>query len=567
MTIVEDQPLAALARRFLAMPKDRREEFLLRQPPEQLELLERAVAAEIEVGWRATPATMAYHLDHQGGKVEPFENYRYAMVLGEKFADAAEGRSTRQIWNLPSQYGKSTVASQWGPVWYLDRHPERKLILAAYGDNLTRRNSLFVLRTIREHRERLRVELQRDQQQQDRFSTTSGGGLLATTIDGEATGFSAHGVVIDDPFKNWQDAHSANRRKHVLNQYRSVFRMRQTSDDMFVIVVMTRWHEEDLAGVLYSEGLSGAGEEWELVRFPEVAEECDPESPNPVMRIPDPLGRAPGEVLEPRRFGPDAVAARRLSAGPYLWAGMHLQRPSPEEGNEIMRAWWKVEDAPPPAFDEVITSWDMKLKDKEAGDYVAGGTWARAGSHFWLLAVLRGQWNQATTENAIALSAVREPRVRLHVIENTGNGPEVIASLREAKPDYEISDQMAGALGMTVEERAAVQELRRRGIPNLVAENVPQATKPVRMRAHSGLIEGGSVHLLADMPGLGVYVEEMSAFPNGANDDQVDMTSQALSRLRHGGGSITAPSGELPRTPISRVGRSVGEIRPNLKYR
>ncbi len=565
--IDDERPAAALARRFLSLPEAGRHEFLLRQPPEMRDVIERAVAAEMAIGWRATPATMGYYLDRRGeGKLEPFQDFRYAMLLGQKFRDAAEGISTRQIWNLPPQYGKSTVASQWGPVWYFDRFPQRNLILSAYGDNLTRRNSLFVLRTLREHHDVLRVTLQRDQQQQDRFSTSLGGGLLATTIDGEATGFSAHGVIIDDPFKNWQDAHSANRRRHVVNQYRSVFRMRQTSDEMFIIVVMTRWHEDDLAGVLYNEGLSGDGEEWELVRLPEIAEEADPQSPNPITRLADPLDREPGEILEPRRFGEKAVAARRLSAGPYLWAGMHQQRPAPEEGDEIKRAWWKIQDLLPPTFDEIITSWDMKLKDKEAGDYVAGGTWGRVGSHFWLFAILRGQWNQATTENAIALAAVREPRARLHVVENTGNGPEVMTSLREAKGDYEISDEMAGLLGMTESERAAVQAVRRMGIPNIVGENVPQNSKPVRMRAHSGLIEGGSVHLWSEMAGLATYLEEMSAFPNGANDDQVDMTSQALSRLRTSAATITAPKGDLPKMPIGRR-HDIGDIRPNLRYR
>lgn len=563
MTLIDEPALASIARRVLAMAPDTRERYILQQArehPENLELIERAIAEEMSIGWRATPATMAYHLDRVGAQPvpKPFENFRYSMLLGEKFVDAVEGRSPRQIWNLPAQYGKSALASQWGPTWFLDRHPERNIILAAYGDNLTRRNSLTVLRLLRQHKTLLRVELMRDQQQQDRFTTNSGGGLLATTIDGEATGFGAHGLVIDDPFKNWQDAHSENRRRHVLNQYRSVFRMRLTSDDAWVIIVMTRWHEKDLCGELYAEGLSGDGEEFELVRLAEVAEAPEPESENPAMRLPDPLGRQPGEILEPRRFGEAAVAARRLAAGPYLWAGMHLQRPAPEAGTEILRDWWQIDEALPPQFDEIITSWDMKLKDKQTGDYVVGETWGRVGSSYWLYAIQRGQWNQPTAENAIALAAVREPRTNLHVVENTGYGPELMQAIREPKDGYVVSDDMAGTLGMTTQEREQVQALRRRGVPGVVAENVV-GDKRVRMRAHSGLIEAGNCKLWARLPGLAAFLEEMSAFPDGAHDDQVDACSQALKRLRHGDATVGNPGArQMPATPIARQGGSVG---------
>jgi len=545
--------LDTFARQLLRLSPDELLAYLKVNPDAAPVVMQRLTEAEALVtqadtdraaDWRATPVTMAHHLTR--GEVRLF---RYSQLLGEKFVDAVEGRSRRQIWTLPPQYGKSTVASQWGPAWFLDRYPNKRILLASYGSNIATRNSYEVRRILRTH-DALNVILRPDQQRQDRFSTDQGGGLLATTIKGEATGFGAHGIVIDDPYSNWVQAHSAAYRQLVVDQYRSVFTRRFTSGDAFLILVQTRWHEHDLAGQLYVDGLEGRGEPFELVRLPEVAETHDPEAFDPVLRLPDPLGRSPGEILEPGRFDAEAVAARKLSAQSYFWAGMHQQRPAPEEGGEIKRAWWKLEDALPAQYDQALSSWDMKLKDKESGDYVVGQVWGRTGRDFWMIDQLRGQWDQATTINAIALMAIRHPYAAMHVIENTGNGPEVMAALRTPLPTYVVSDEMAGQLGMVGDERDKVTALRQRGLPGLVA-NTPKGPKAVRARAVAPYIEAGDVHLPARAVWLGVFIDETSSFPQGAHDDQVDAMSQALSKLSHSEAAAFARRGELPKTPIN----------------
>ncbi len=498
--------------------------------------------ADYSAHWRSDPARMGHHLTDGRLKLWP-----YVRLLGEAFARVAQGTAGRLIVNLPAQYGKSVCVSQWGPAWHLDRWPDRSLILASYGDELADRNALAVRDILEGHGEVLRARLRLDQRRKDRFLTDEGGGVLATGINGAATGFPAHGVVIDDPFKGWPEAHSEANRQRVWNQYRSVFRLRLTTDDSWIILCMTRWHEEDLAGRLQQEAWDGTGEEFEVLRLPEVAEAPEPNSTNPLLRLPDPLGRVPGQILEPERFGQRAVEAKRLTLGAYLYAGMAQQRPAPEEGTDIMRAWFRIEETLPAHPDEAVTSWDMKLKDKEAGDYVAGGCWWRVGGGYWRMDALRGQWNMATTKAAIALMAVRHPECKRHLIENTGNGPELMAELRRGDPDYTVSDDVADKLGMTPGEREAVTALIRRGMSSLVPVNV-KGDKRVRMRAVSPVIEGGNVHLPAQAPWLAHYLEEMASFPNGANDDQVDETSQALSKLSKPP-SVSSAASDSPTTP------------------
>jgi predicted phage terminase large subunit-like protein len=506
------------------------------------------------LAWRQTPATMAHHLSR--GRIKL---WRYTVLLGTKFTRAVTGESPRQIWNLPRRYGKSTWASQWGPAWALDRDPTTKLILVSYGDKLATTNALAIRDILRLHRHELRAELRSDQQEKGQFTTRDGGGVVAAGIMSGLTGFGAHGVVFDDPFKDWQEAHSLARRELVDNQYRAVVSSGLETDDAWILIVHTRWHEDDTTARLKQRMEDGTGEAWEIVRIPELAEEYDPDSLDPYLHQPDPLGRAPGEPIEPERFSLATVKGRQLRLGSYLTAALSQQRPSPAEGGEIKRSWWRLEDQAPPGFDDAISSWDFKLKDNEQGDYVVGQYWIRTGSDAWLLDQLRGQWNQATTANAIALMAVRHPGIRRHFCEYTGNAPEVMTELRQAKPGYTLSVEMASQIGMTDNERDAVQRLRRKGMAGLI-KATPVGDKATRMRAESGKIEAGNVHILARAPWTGTYLEEMSAFP-GPHDDMVDATSQALLKLFGGEASMTsAAHRQMPATPTTTE-RGPGQAR------
>ena len=551
MAVVEVSPgdLVELGRMVLAMPERERLEYLMGLDPADLDVIERAVTAAEQDGadWRATPVTMGHHLTR--GKIRL---WRYSTLLGEKFVDAVEGRSIRQIWNLPRRYGKSMFASQWGPTWALDKYPHLKLLLVSYGDELALENAIAVRTNLLAFGDQLRARLQPDRRQAGRFVTTEGGGILARGIRSGIVGFGADGAVFDDPHKDWIDAHSPSQRQRVDDQFRSVVAGTLETETSWIIIPMTRWHEDDIAGRRLAQMEQETGLEWEVVRIPELAEAPEPDSPHWWLRLPDPLGRAPGEPIEPERFRVPAIQVKHKLAGTYLTASMYQQRPSPEEGGEIKRAWWAdaAVDTLPPSYDDEISSWDMKLKDKESGDYVAGGWFGRTGKDMWLGEVLRGQWNQATTENAIALMQVRHPTIRRHYLENTGNGPEVRTALTTARKDYVLSDDIAGHLGMTETEREKVQALRRRGM-NGILMFTPKGEKMARMRAYSGYVESGDVHLWRKMPGIAVFIDEFAAMPNGSHDDQIDMTSQALKILIGGGVSkISRAEGSLPKPKI-----------------
>jgi len=551
--------LAPDPRRLLALPRERRERYLSLLAPEEREVAERAI--EDATPWRFTPVTMAHHLTH--GR---FKLWAYAVYLGEKFRQAVTGESPRQIWNVAPRYGKSTWASQWGPAWALDRNPAFKLLLTSYGDDLARDNAIAVRDVCLSYPE-LRVRLRQDRRRADRFVTSEGGGLLARGIMSSITGYGADGAVVDDPYKGWQEAHSRLVRQRVSNQFRSVIRPRLESERAFLIVVHTRWHEEDLTAELTDVVQDATGDPFELVRIPELAEPFEPSSLDHFLRAPDPLGRRPGEVLEPERFSERAVHARRVTLGDYLTAALLQQRPAPAAGSIFKRDWWQLdlEERFSGEADSWLSSWDFKLKERAGGDYTVGQAWARTGRDLWLVDQLRGHFDQAQTANAMALLQVRHPRCRRHLFENTGYGPEVANALRTAFPGYTVSDETRSSLGMTVEETAAVEQIRRAGLGGLIPVN-PRGSKEVRARAVVPYIEAADVHLPAKARWLPAFLEEMSAFGGGAaHDDQVDAMSQALARLHKvgkGGGrgfgeelrSTRATIGPTPVTALGQVG-------------
>lgn len=518
-----------------------RAEIMADWPDDEVERAERAFTMHAAVGWRANPVTMAAHLDPR------YRVWRFNQLLAESFADAFHGIDPKQIWNMASQYGKTTSLMR-GVVWALDENPARRIMYVSYDADKAVTEGGNARDFALAHADQLRFVLKPDRRARGQWETEEGGGLYCTGIHGGITGWPADALLLDDLFKGWAEAHSEAAREFVWTTYRAQCRMRMQNFYDPIIAAGTRWHEDDHFARLMKPTEEG-GDAWKIIRLPTTAEAPDPDNKDPLLQMEDPLHREPGEILEPDRFNEQEVTARRIALGSYLHAAVEQQRPAPPEGGEIKRAWFKLETRMPTDFDTALSSWDMKLKDKESGDFVVGQVWYRTGTDLWLMDQLRGQWSQALTRCAIALMAVRWPKVRRHVVENTGYGPEVIEELRRADKTYEVSDEIAGQLGMTIAERAAVQGLIRRGLMGLIPQTVI-GPKEVRARAHLGTLEAGNVHLPMDADWTGAFLDEMAAFPNGTFDDQVDTWSQAMKRLSQGEASVgKPPQGKVPQAP------------------
>lgn len=464
------------------------------------------LAPAARAAWRVSP--LGY-----GIRLSDLKRWRHSAAISRAFVETTQDKAGgRLIVTVPPQYGKSEIVSVHGPAWALDHHPRKRLVIAGYEHNFARRWGGKVRDLIANHPDEFRVRVTGGTRAAaGEWTTTAGGGLFCTGIGGPLTGRGADGMIIDDPFKNWAEAASPTIRDNVWEWWRSVARTR-LQPGAWVVVCMTRWHEDDLVGRLTNPAKNPDAARWRVLRLPALAEEPDDRLPGF-----DPTGRQPGEPLEPRRYSLEEVQSLTRDLGPYLAAGMLQQRPSPEEGGVFKRSWWRYYDRMPQphTFDLVWASWDMAFKDTATSSYVVGQVWGLRDADRFLLDQVRGRMGWLETKAAVSQLHAKWPRAVPILVEDKANGPAILAEL-----------------GAT--------------IPGLEPFSPGQDSKYVRALSISGYVSAGNVWLpspeLADWV-LG-YVEEHANFPNATNDDQVDATSQALRWLANRMEAAGGPPGD-----------------------
>ena len=301
-------------------------------------------------------------------------------------------------------------------------------------------------------------------------------------------------LIIDDPLKDRTEADSETIRQTCWDWWTDALSTR-LGPGAPVILIMTRWHEDDLAGRLLA---AEDGHLWRVVNIPAQAESDD-----------DPLGRKPGEWLQSARGNRrwDAIKTR---VGSRTWNALYQGRPSPAEGGMVKRDWWQRYQVPlweqqgdvcHITCDELVISADLSLKGTESSDFVAIGVWARRGTDAYLVDQVRGRMDFISTLREFERLAKRWPQATLKLVEDKANGPALISMLAKR-------------------------------IVGIVPIN-PTRSKTQRLLAVAPLIESGHVYLPTKelCPWIDDYIEEHAAFPNGAHDDQVDETTMALDRL------------------------------------
>jgi predicted phage terminase large subunit-like protein len=280
------------------------------------------------------------------------------------------GELTRVIVSAPPQHGKSRLVSAELPAAWLGQRPEDPIITASYSASLAQRNSRFAQRIIRdrEYRE-LYPGIQIDPrngavaewQLKDRR-----GGLKAAGVGGDATGRGALLAIIDDPHSGYKAAMSAYQRETVWEWYRHVL-LQRVWEGGSIVLIMTRWHPDDLAGRLLREhpGL------WRLFNYPALAEPALHELKG---YVPDALDRPDGVALSPRRFSASYLSQIRREAGSIAWGGQYQGRPVALEGGVIQAGKLEVVDEMPGAIRRTVRFWDLAATPEGASpdpDYTA----------------------------------------------------------------------------------------------------------------------------------------------------------------------------------------------------
>jgi predicted phage terminase large subunit-like protein len=224
--------------------------------------------------------------------------------------------------------------------------------------------------------------------------------------------------------------------------------------------------------------------------------------------------------LCPERFPVAALIKIKEAITSYMFAGLYQQRPAPLDGGMVKRGWFSRYLTRPDAFEEMLQSWDLTFKDT-GKSYVVGQVWGRKSADFYLVDQVRERLDFPGTLRAIKRISKRWPNVTTKLVEEAANGHAVIATLRGKVP---------GIVGIK-----------------------PKGSKEARLIAVSGVIESGNVWIpdQSIAPWADDFVEEAVVFPNGANDDQVDAMTMALSRFstRSSNLGIEIPTGGQRQSP------------------
>lgn len=409
---------------------------------------------------------------------------RHLEYVSEKIAQIKE-RPIRLIISMPPRHGKSELCSHYTPVWFLREYPWKRVILASYEYNFAAIWGGKARDTIMSNPD-IGISITKDTKAKTSWNITGyGGGMFTAGVGGSITGKGADLLIIDDPVKNAAEAQSIVYREKAWEWYRSTAYTR-LEPGASIIIIMTRWHDDDLVGRIIKE----EGDNWDYVCLPAIAETNDP------------IGRSEGEALWPARFpvrelvGPlTKKKPIREIQGTYWWPALYQQRPTEAEGQVFKLDWWQYYKEPPRCKTK-IQIWDTAFKEAQTADYSVCLTAGEFDKGYAVLDVWRGRPQFPELERIAKNIYVRDKPNKVGV-EDKASGQSLIQVLkRHAK----------------------------------IPIKAIKAKDDKESRAHSitGLCEAGRIWLPEEAPWLQDFLDELSAFPRGAHDDQVDTFVYAI---------------------------------------
>jgi predicted phage terminase large subunit-like protein len=414
-------------------------------------------------------------------------------VIAAKLAAVRKGKIRRLIINLPPRHLKSLLASIAFPAWCLGHDPSAQILSVSYGqelaDKLARDCRSIMMSPW--YRQIFPTRLAQHRQAVQEFITTRHGYRLATSNGGVLTGRGADIILIDDPLKPEEALSEAQRQ--AANEWYDHTLYSRLNDKRHgaIVIIMQRLHEDDLVGHVLGQ------EPWEVVRFPAIAEADEVHEIETIWE-PRCFARRQGDALHPEREPLETLERIRRTVGEYNFAGQYQQSPAPLGGGLVKAEWFKryAANQLPERFERIVQSWDTANKATELSDFSVCTTWGVRGKDLFLLGVFRRRFEYPALKRA-----VREQQ-----------------SLFKAN-EVLIEDKASGT--------QLIQELLADGCHG-VTRYQPECDKIMRLHAQTGMIENGFVHIPETAPWLAEYLHEMTVFPKGKHDDQVDSTAQFL---------------------------------------
>ena len=407
-------------------------------------------------------------------------DWPHMVRLQDTLERVTSGEIDRLIIQMPPRHGKSETTTVRYPVYRLTDNPELRVIVGAYNATLAAKFS----RKARKVAADSGLDLSEERAAADDWETTAGGGVRAVGVGAGVTGHGGDLIIVDDPVKSREEAESETYRNRVWDWFTDDLWTRR-EPGAAVVVIMTRWHADDLVGrILESED----GPNWTVLSLPAVAEDDDA------------LGRPAGAALCPDRYDEKALADIRTVLGAYSFSALFQQSPRPREGNMFPRDMVRIVDAAPAGI-SWVRYWD-KAGTEGGGCNTAG---VKMGVHDGIVYVADSRTAQ--------LGADRRQRLMRQTAELDGKACRV------------WSEQEPGSGG----KESAENDVKLLAGFSVAVERVT-GDKVVRAEPFAAQWQAGNVRLIRGPWNAG-YLDEAEAFPNGKRKDQVDASSGAYNKI------------------------------------
>lgn len=437
---------------------------------------------------------------------------KFHRKIAEVLQQAVSGEGCKRwIICTPPQNGKSRLTCIDLTTWFLGHNPRKHVVIASYGLGLAESSSVAARERFKHpmfQRTFPKARLSRMRAKADYWATESWGTFRAIGVEGGLTGKPADLIIIDDPFKNYAEAHSEAQREAVWNWFQSVV-MTRINPQSIIIVIQTRWHVDDLAGRLLSEerqataGVGAYSERYELLEIPAL---CDkPEN--------DALGRQLGESSWPEKFPSEFYQALEKVTLAYIWSAMYQQKPTKMGGNYCNPDDLIVIDRDQvPAGLRWARGWDLACTEDKKNDSTVGIKAAFGPPANWRPHPERP--NEAPPQTCLYLADMVDfqfewPKARTRIgetaqVERIETGIEAVAGFKTAYQN------LREVLPMDI-------PLREIGVDkDKITRALPWFT----------LMHNKSVYVVRG-DWIVRYKAQLQSFPNGDHDDMVDATSIA----------------------------------------
>lgn len=431
-----------------------------------------------------------------------FAKYIYKENHGKHFIEAPhfkkiantleqvyKGEIKRLIINIPPRYGKTELAIKIFISWCLAKKPSSKFIHLSYSDSLALDNSSQTKEYIQSDafQSLWQMTLKKDAQSKSKWYNEFGGGVYATSSGGAITGFGAGGtdentfegaIIIDDPLKP-DDAFSEVKRTTINERYNNTIRSRVNNRNVPIIIIMQRLHEDDMSGFLLN---GGSGEKWHHLCMPVLNENNQP------------LWKDKHNFKEIEQI---------RQANRYTFSGQYMQSPSPEEGGEWKKEWFKVIDK---------------------SELPNGIRWE---------CFIDGAYTKDTRNDPTGLQIAGSKNNNLYILSSIDKYLEMPELKAFIQPYFNASGVRVSLT--LVEPKASgkslVQLIRNEtNIPiTEIKTDFVKASKIERARIASPYIEAGRVFLVKGNWNDN-YLHQVSMFPNAKHDEHIDLTAYAIER-------------------------------------